>query len=78
MVLAYVVVDEEADMVVNQEADIVVDDVADMVVDEVADMVPAELANMEVFFRPELEQKNHLLPQIGFLSTGYRICIIYN
>ena len=30
------------------------------------------------FFRPELEQKNHLLPQIGFLSTGYRICIIYN
>ena len=52
--------------------------VADMVVDEVADMVPAELANMEVFFRPELEQKNHLLPQIGFLSTGYRICIIYN
>ena len=70
MVLAYVMVDEEADMVVNKEADIVVDDVADM--------VPAELANMEVFFRPELEQKNHLLPQIGFLSTGYRICIIYN
>ena len=63
-------VDEEVEMGVNKEADIVVDDVADM--------VPAELANMEVFFRPELEQKNHLLPQIGFLSTGYRICIIYN
>ena len=36
MVLAYVMVDEEADMVVNKEADIVVDDVADMEVDKVA------------------------------------------
>ena len=71
-------VDEEADMVVNEEVDMVVNKEADIVVDDVADMVPAELANMEVFVRPELEQKNHLLPQIGFLSTGYRICIIYN
>ena len=38
MVLAYVMVDGEADMVVNKEADIVVDDVADMEVDKVADM----------------------------------------
>ena len=38
MVLAYVMVDEEADMVVNKEADIVVDDVADMEVDKVADV----------------------------------------
>ena len=44
MVLAYVMVDETADMVVNKEADIVVDDVADMEVDKVADMV----ADMEV------------------------------
>ena len=44
MVLAYVMVEEEADMVVNKEADIVVDDVADMEVDKVADMV----ADMEV------------------------------
>ena len=36
MVLAYVMVDGEADMVVNKEADIVVDDVADMEVDKVA------------------------------------------
>ena len=39
MVLAYVMVDETADMVVNKEADIVVDDMADMEVDKVADMV---------------------------------------
>ena len=44
MVLAYVMVDETADMVVNKEADIVVDDMADMEVDKVADMV----ADMEV------------------------------
>ena len=44
MVLAPVMVDEEADMVVNKEADIVVDDMADMEVDKVADMV----ADMEV------------------------------
>ena len=45
MVLAYVMVDEEADVVVNQEADIVVDEVADMDVDKVADMVANKMAN---------------------------------
>ena len=45
MVLAYVMVGEEADVVVNQEADIVVDDVADMEVDKVANMVTDKMAN---------------------------------
>ena len=45
MVLAYVMVEEEADMVVNKEADIVVDDVADMEVDKVANMVTDKMAN---------------------------------
>ena len=44
MVLAYVMVDEEADVVVNQEADIVVDEVADMDVDKVADMMADKVA----------------------------------
>ena len=41
MVLAYVMVDEEANMVANQEAD----NVADMEVDKVADMVADKMAN---------------------------------
>ena len=45
MVLAYVMVNETADMVVNKEADIVVDDVADMEVDKVADMVANMVAD---------------------------------
>ena len=56
---------------VDKEADLVVDDVADMVVDEVADMVPAELANMEVFFRPELEQKKTFITTNSISKHGW-------
>ena len=48
MLLAYVLVDEEADMVGNQEADIVVDKVADMEVDKVADMFKTNSKKPEI------------------------------
>ena len=51
MLLAYVLVDEEADMVGNQEADIVVDKVADMEVDKVAKDMVADMVATTVFER---------------------------
>ena len=66
IVLAYVMVDEEADMVVNQEADTEVDEVADMDVDKVADMVANKMANevaaMEVKKRHDYNFAFYVLP----------------
>ena len=80
MVLAPVMVDEEADMVVNKEADIVVINVADMEVDKVADMLADKMANeVAAMDRPsntgfgiwDLPQKSSTKAKFGTLGLNW-------